>query len=109
MSVAPFEFENFTQLERLNDPAAKVIVAPSLALLIAVCTSEEDAPAGHDHVWPLPLHDACAGIDHRIQISPARQAIRRIIICVIPSRSRIQVLIGVAVCWQTRQETHQTD
>jgi hypothetical protein len=61
-------------------PGANVIVAPSLALLIAASTWALVDPAAQDHVVPLPEHCACAEMDPRIQITAARQANRRIVI-----------------------------
>src|ERR1700730_522347 len=64
---------------QLYEPLAKVTVAPSLALPTTVFTSEGVVSEGQDQDVPLPEHAACAGIDHKIQIAPTRQAIRRII------------------------------
>lgn len=56
------------------------MVAPSEALPKTVETSELELPAGQDQVVPLPLHAACAGIAQSIQIRPATQAIRGVIV-----------------------------
>jgi hypothetical protein len=59
---------------------AKVIVMPVVPELIAAATSAGVAPAGHDQVMPLPVQAAYEETEPNTQISPARQAILRIII-----------------------------
>jgi len=71
MKVIPFESEGvIVEPPQLYEPAAKVTVAPSLALLTTLLTSETEAPAGHDQLVPLPVQAACAGIAESTQIIP---------------------------------------
>jgi len=64
MRVTPLEVESAIVPDAHEyDPAAKVIVAPSLALLTAACTSAIDDPAVQDHVVPLPVHVPCAAAE----------------------------------------------
>lgn len=72
------------------------MTAPLPALLMADCTCALVDPAGHDHVVPLPVHCARAGTDPsiHISISPARQAIRRIIMVQPTINIRLRVLTG---------------
>ena len=60
INVTPADGEKVACVAHEYEPAAKVTVAPSLAELRTVCTSEIDAPEGQDHVRPLPVHAARA-------------------------------------------------
>lgn len=59
MSVTPLLIDGvIAELLQVYDPVLKVIVAPSVALLIALLTLACVDPAVHVHVRPDPLHAA---------------------------------------------------